>query len=444
MENTSNKSRRNKLKYQKFIFSALYTIVGLTLFLLGKHLISGPSNWLLGATTNEKLFSFNLSLHWQIAIALNGFFSAYNYLYKKNDEGREKSEQLKFLVSKFLKLIIICSYGVYANWAAVRGSYFLIFLVAAVYFSVNCLLELLVELMNDHGVCNGFSLMFFADLVPLRWIIGSCSLVMQALLSWEEFRKAKFLPFLAIAILSVCFVKITNSRWEAPVETNKLYFANNKLLNDEHSKFGIRMNFGFMNIIQISFFMKLIVACYLALYAPQFAGLSIIQRFLNWFSTSNFQVDPNSLFQTFLFTNNSNDFFRHFWTFCRVPNFLLALFTSLFITYTLNWITVLYTQIKPREISEDLRKRGIYFAGVHPGSDTKSFIRRSANRLILVWTIFVIVTNFLFDTAFYQSTPNVRERSARPSFFNWFSGVNTGVELFRQIKTKYEYAKAYD
>jgi len=41
-------------------------------------------------------------------------------------------------------------------------------------------------------------------------------------------------------------------------------------------------------------------------------------------------------------------------------------------------------QVKPKEISDDLRKRGIYFDGIPSGNYTEKLIRKVINKLILI------------------------------------------------------------
>lgn len=487
MEYVSNKYKRNNLKYWNFVYSILCTIFGLSLFVLGKYLIPGPKKWLLSLndlnSNFEKLFTSNLSVQWQISFLLNGIFSAYNYIYKKNGDSREKLDQLRFFLSKFLKSIIFFFYGIYSNWNNIKNSPYLIFIVGSSYLIINYLLEIIIGFMNDYGICNGFSLIFFIEVVQFGWIIGSLNALKNSLFEWEQFKKGEFVPFLSLLLISFLFIQFSKLKWEVPVETNKLYFSDNKSLNNDRSKFGIKINFGFMNIIQISLFVNVISALYLSIFGlrhinadellencqkqqssqdvqnaveemrKMLLSSSFFKRFFLWFFNQKqaLQLTSSEFFlKDIVLINNRPGFFEIIKE-NRNKNSLFALLSLILIIYSVNWVTIYYTQIKPNEISEDLKKRGIYFDGVSPGKMTKKIIGNSVNRLIFLWTIFVIIISFLFDMSFIKYSDGQlyfafvgHPGKYNISFFNWFNGLNTGIELFRQIKTRYEYAKSYD
>jgi preprotein translocase subunit SecY len=460
------------------------------LFILGKYLIPGPKKWLLSLNSLdsnfEKLFTSNLSVQWQISFLLNGLFSAYNYIHKKNGESREKLDQLRFFLSKFLKSIIFFFYGIYSNWNNIKNSPYLMFIVGSSYLIINYLLEIIIGFMNDYGICNGFSLIFFIEVIQFRWIIGSLNALKNSLFRWKQLKKCEFIPFLSLLLISYLFIQFSKLKWEVPVETNKLYFSDNKSLNNDRSKFGIRINFGFMNIIQISLLVNVISALYLSIFGSRhinvnellenyqeqqseksphgvqstaeemrkmFVSSSFFKRLFLWLFNQKhvLQSTPSEFFlKDVILTNNRSGFFEVIKENRNKNSFFALLFLILFI-YSINWVTIYYTQIKPSEISEDLKKRGIYFDGVSPGKMTKKIIGNSVNRLILLWTIFVIVISFLFDMSFIKHSDEQLYFSFMGcpgkynlSFFNWFNGLNTGIELFKQIKTRYEYAKSYD
>jgi preprotein translocase subunit SecY len=95
------------------------------------------------------------------------------------------------------------------------------------------------------------------------------------------------------------------------------------------------------------------------------------------------------------------------------------------------WSQMRFVQWKPSEISKDLRKQGIYVDGLRPGCTTSNLLKIIINKLVLFWYVIVLFFNVVFDNLF-SNLP----------FSNWFGGVNIGVDLIRQIRTKYRYIYA--
>jgi len=85
-------------------------------------------------------------------------------------------------------------------------------------------------------------------------------------------------------------------------------------------------------------------------------------------------------------------------------------------------------------MSKDFRGRGIYINRLAPGHSTRNLLRKVINKIIFFWYFIILIFNIIFDNIF-KGFPEFL------SFFNWFGSVNIGVDLVRQIRTKYKYIK---
>jgi hypothetical protein len=85
------------------------------------------------------------------------------------------------------------------------------------------------------------------------------------------------------------------------------------------------------------------------------------------------------------------------------------------------------------KISKELRGRGIYVNQVSSGTSTRNLLRKIINKLVVFWNFIVLIFNIIFDNIF---------KNTALTFANWFGGVNIGVDLVRQIQTKYKYIEA--
>ena len=110
-----------------------------------------------------------------------------------------------------------------------------------------------------------------------------------------------------------------------------------------------------------------------------------------------------------------------------------ALFFLLLLRYLAVWIQMRKVGVwKTEEMSKELRNKGIYINYLAPGHTTRNLLRKIINKIIFFWYFIILIFNIIFDNIF---------KGSLLSFFNWFGSVNIGVDLVRQIRTKYKYIK---
>jgi preprotein translocase subunit SecY len=117
---------------------------------------------------------------------------------------------------------------------------------------------------------------------------------------------------------------------------------------------------------------------------------------------------------------------------------IAAIITLLFLRWLSVWFQVTKVNLwKVEEITNNLRERGIYIDNVAPGEDTEKLLSKEVNKVVLVWFCLITLFNIFFDNFFITS--NVAGGEKLLMFTNWFGGVNIGVELLKQISSKYKY-----
>jgi preprotein translocase subunit SecY len=266
----------------------------------------------------------------------------------------------------------------------------------------------------------------------------------------ENWKKPE--PMLYLALITVFFIWITNLKWEAPVETNTLYSQDNKILKKNKTKLGFRLSLSFMPLITLSQFIGWIYNFVLMRNAgvvwSDFGNVGEKWKEANDFRAKGMESLKGSL--------DSNDmaggrfwgpFFllsdaRYIFDLKNLKDWFLnkrwwivsALFFLLFLRWLVVWLQMRKADPwKTGEMSKDLRSRGIYINRLAPGHSTRNLLRKVINKIVFFWYFIVLIFNIIFDNIF-KSWPFL-------SFFNWFGSVNIGVDLVRQIRTKYKYIK---
>jgi len=434
----NSKGRRIRQRRYVFFFACLASLLGLAFYIFGRHKIPFPHQWLPKIDSDEslkatKLFFSGISIHLQINFFLGMFFMLLN---------TEKMDQIKlrkwrFWISKGLVFVASLIYGLIHYWKALKvggedkvlwGQVIFLCLIITV---INCcLLELLIQLMNQYGICNAFNLILFTEFLPYHWIQSG---------SW------KFSELFLLFLITIFFIWIINLKWEVPVETNTLYTQDSKLLKKNKSKLGFRLSFGFMPLIYLSTFISYIYTLVL-----------MRRKGTNWFDfgdvshkykeTNGIKVrsslEGKGFWESFLHLGDSSTKeskrifdFENIGGWFKTSGWIIigVLFFIVFLRWLVTWLEMRKVRWETSKISKELRGRGIYVNQVSPGTSTRNLLRKIIDKLVVFWNFIVLIFNIVFDNIF---------KNTALTFANWFGGVNIGVDLVRQIQTKYKYIEA--
>jgi preprotein translocase subunit SecY len=431
-----NKWRRNLQKYYSFLASCFWSLVGLLFYLVGKNSFSFPNRWLVGSSREQvNFFSFGIDIHSAINFSLQTIFSLL-ISEKKVDYFKIRKWKYwtkKILVFAFSFLLIL---GRHSGNSLKLGDALLLGVIGVV---INCcLIDLLLQLMEQYGVCNAFNLIFFTDCLPIGWIKG-----------WEDVFCRKSLGLFLITVL---FIWVTNLKWQVPVETNVLYSQNSTLTKETPSYLGFKLNFSFIHFYYLSWLLTSVYSLKTAWKnIDSSKGLKeMLWSFFVWILKEisgrktnldiNKEMGDQSLGDILLIINEKKNFFnlkewqkifvtRRKWRVLGVASFLL------FLRWLASWFQVSQTQWKPNEISEDLQQQGVYLDGIPSGRPTQKLIKRIVNKLIIFWFFLIVIPfNLVFD--------NLVSGDGSLGFISWFSSINIGVSLIQQIRTKYKYVQA--
>lgn len=437
-----NKWRRNLQKYYSFLTSCLWSFLGLVFYLFAKNFARFPDKWLTGSSQSSvNLFSFGISIHSGVNFFLQMLFS---FLTLEKRADYPKIRKWKYWAKKILIFASCITYTTFQNWDHLKsGSHIKwedVFFLGLITTVINCcLIDLLLQLMDQYGVCNAFNLIFFADCLSVGWII-------------KENRN--HLKILGLFLITVLFIWITNLKWEVPVETNTLYSQDDSLAKKTTSHLGFKLNFSFIPFYYSSWFLSWIYGFKIVWEEINQSSQSrkvkeIIRRGMEKLrslerkrvvSITDKEVDNKSWGDILFIINEEKNFLnwkqwkeiltcRKKWKIFGVTTFFF------FLRWLFSWFQVSQMQWKSSEVSEDLQQRGVYLDGIPPGRSTQKLVKKIVNKLIIFWFFLVVFPlNLVFD--------NLISGEGFPTFTSWFSSVNIGISLIHQIRTKYKYVQA--
>lgn len=338
-----------------------------------------------------------------------------------------KVRQWKYWTTKILVLFFSVVFALSKYWIHINdSSWGDILLLGLMVMVVNCcLIDLLIQLMNQYGICSAFNLIFFTDYLPTQ-ITGVEQKNLPELLGWFS--------------LTVLFIWITNLKWEVPVETNTLYNQDNKLAQKTTTQFGFKLNLSFMGFYQLSWIISYLYSIKI-MWGEAGKNLPLFEKIVGVIEgkelkkhaeNSREEAGEKSFGETFFLLNEEKNIFSlQEGNVARSQSIrLLGTFLLILLRGLANWLQV-HMQWNPKEISQDLQKSGIYFDNVPPGRPTQKLLRKKVNELILIWYLIILVFHFTFD--------NIAGNRFGLGFVNWFSSVNLGTNLIQQIRTKYKY-----
>ncbi|MDO8555537.1 MAG: preprotein translocase subunit SecY [bacterium] len=206
------------------------------------------------------------------------------------------------------------------------------------------------ELISEHGIGNGVSLIIFAGIVA-----SIPTSIQQALFTFDYSQLPIYLGFIVAAVLIIAGVIIvTEGQRPIPVSYAKR-IRGMKVYGGVSTYLPLRVNQA--GVIPIIFALSILLF-------PQ-----MIATALSGIHNSVFQ---NILASFLLFFNNS-------WVYAIFYFVLVFLFTYFYTAVTFD----------PDAISKNLQKSGAFIPGIRPGKSTAEFISKVLTRITLVGAIFL-------------------------------------------------------
>ncbi|KLL02327.1 MAG: hypothetical protein MRERC_2c053 [Mycoplasmataceae bacterium RC_NB112A] len=441
----TQRKKRISRQYLGFFLACLVSLAGLLIYLLGRHKIPFPHQWISNINNKNmvtakatKLFLNGIGIHLNISF----FFGVVFMFLDLEKIDRLKVQKWKFWISRALIFIFSLVSGIMNYWYGVKpsengGSWGSILLLSLIITVINlCLLELLIQLMNQYGICNAFNLILFTEFLPLRWLRES----------WNTDKGALIIVAFLLLLTTALFIWLTNLKWEVPVETNTLYSQERESLTKNRSTLGFKLSFSFMSFIYLAGLISFIYSLYLMKGKTDWSSFNDIKKnFENSQITKNADsqgllTDPGNSFSSFFKLNENKHIFYWknivSWISKNSWKIIGALSLLIFLRWLVVWATMRKQQWDPKEVSKDLRQKGIYINYLSPGKITRNLLKKVVNKLVFFWYFLILIFNIIFDNIF---VPLCGAGPTGLRFFEWFGGVNIGVELIRQIRTKYKY-----
>ncbi|MBU1091647.1 preprotein translocase subunit SecY [Patescibacteria group bacterium] len=206
------------------------------------------------------------------------------------------------------------------------------------------------ELISEHGIGNGISLMIFAGIVA-----GIPNVIQQTLIGFDMSQLPMYLGFLVVAFFIIAgVVVITEGQRPIPISYAKR-IRGNRVYGGTSTYLPLRVNQA--GVIPIIFALSILLF-------PQML-------------TSMLSGIGNPTFQSIL--NGFNDFFNNPWFYALFYFVLVFLFTYFYTAVTFD----------PEAISKNLQKSGAFIPGIRPGRPTAEFISKILTRITLVGAIFL-------------------------------------------------------
>jgi preprotein translocase subunit SecY len=460
--------RKNKwLIPPTFLKSLFFSLSGLIFYIIGKKAIPFPEKW-MGASKNHSLFFLGIFNHLTVSWLLNYIFIFFN----EDKYGGEKIQRWKNRLNKILVFIFFIGGGLINYWSSVENSLSKIALLTLILAIINCLIDSLIQWMNKNGVCNGFSLLLFSEFLPTRWI--SATLWPNIKNGWRtgnwtsnggNLVKEPWFCLILLLLISILFTWFVNVKWEVPIETNTIHFSDNSLIQKYKSKLSFRTNFSSMPLYQLSQLLSWIfIGIKLISIPSQVEGSNWLVRLSKRIGLINNDLAQKStvwkggeekIGEKLFLLNNKKRLFGDLgqWISEKKWAIFLALFLLIMLRWLVVWFSVRKFNLKTGEISDKLKKRGVYINHLAPGRPTRELLKKIINRLVFYWIFLTLIFNIIFDQIFTNMEKdkvkmiekNIMPPSAQGLFFvsflDWFGSVGVGIDLYRQIITKYKYSK---
>jgi preprotein translocase subunit SecY len=398
--NNSSKKNRSFKKHYDLVLSSLFSLSGLIFYWFLKFYLNGKrKGFFLGTTIHS-------SINFALASLVELFFlAASSSFISKKRANNLQLRKWKKIVSRVL-IFLVCflspvfqSKSHLADVFVKQGLLSLCLLSVVINF---CLFEMIIKFMNQYGICDSYSLIFFTELI------------FRSEVKFDNFSFITNLSNISILfLLSSLFVWATDMKWEVPVETNRLYSIDNQLEKEKKFNLSFKLNFSLYSFTFLGFFMTLMDSYF------------------------NFSRSTNAWKRIFWDASKENDFLlgKRIFSLLKSETKLnifsaLVLLTALRLTFS--WLIISTQQLNAKEISKDLRERGIYIDSTPSGYPTRLLLTKIIRKLIFLWFSLI----FLFNLAFESIDSKWSERI---DFINWFHAINIGFDLIKKIEIKLKY-----
>ena len=311
-----------------------------------------------GAMSQATLFALGVSPYITASIVIQLLTIAIPYLErisKEGEEGQKKLNQLTRIATVVLGLVT--SFGYYKllenNNAITNKGVFPAFVIILSYCAGSSLVMWLAEKINENGIGNGISIIFFANIVSrLPSMIHNL---------WSAYltsgNAGKIILGIGVIIVSLAatalIVFITDSERRLPIQYAKKVVGR-KMYGGQSSTLPLKVN---MTGVMPMIFANSIVSI------P-----ATIQMFVN--------PKQGSFWAGFF-----NLFGTDGWLYAALTAILIVAFAYFYVTISFN----------PIEVANNLKKNGGFIPGIRPGKPTSDYITKVLSRITLIGALFLVV-----------------------------------------------------
>jgi len=426
-----NKKKIINKKKHNFLNSCFISFIGLLFFIIGREKIFFPLKWLKNEELNSlKLFFLGTNIYLQTNFIISIFFIFFKSRLDNGLDLKKIKSWINKIIIFFFSLIIIYTKNLLNKNNFSQIVLFFISLIITNY----CLIEILMKIMNNYGICNSFNLIFCFDFIPKNWIK-------------KKWNKEKIFELIFLYFITWLFIFITNLKWEIPVETNQIINKNNEIFKKK-IKFGLKMDFSFVPFFYLSSFFSIFSIICKKVEKKNFFSTFFL-KLNNFFKETEIilinnkykelNFEKKNLFKIFyILSKNGNYFLKDnflYWIKKKNWKIFICIFLIIFSRWLVTMIQKRKIDWKPEEIAKDLQKKGIYMININPGLQTKKIIINAINKIVLIWVLFNLILNIFFDNFFLEKDL---------IFSNWFNFVNIGIDIIKQIKIRYRYIHSED
>lgn len=289
-------------------------------------------------------------------------------LAEEGEQGRQKINQITHwltvplaILQAFGQLVLLEQYGVIANVGFGTGELFPTAVMVLSMTAATMFLVWLGELITEHGIGNGLSIIIFGGIVA-----GMPSLIQQTFVNLNNFSG---LMLFLVAALGIVFliVVFTEATRRIPVEYGRTLFRGGRMYRQGGSTF-IPLRVNSAGMIPLIFAISIVIL----------PGV-----FSSYLSTNAGWAGSAARFVSDLF--NPSGYF--YW----------SLFFFLTVGFAFFYTLVIFTQQK---LAENLQKNGGFIPGLRPGKPTDDYLTRVILRITWGGALFlgmVAVTPFFIE-----------------------------------------------